>query len=471
MRLAIGEVARIQFVVDEVVIPLARVAVSTRSACGADAEQASGIARLLAELRTAIGSAELAASSLAAAAEVRVFHRTTDPKSGSVRSDSIATLPGRYRWPFQGPSPKQLATAGYAAVHDDGSVTFFAPDPRVLASSEFVESHCFQLKSSPTDSNHVGLAFTPLRGGKATDIKGTVWLERLTAQPRALEALYVRTPRPEFDEQASAVVRFARLGDGRWIVASWAIRTPVMITERRSGSRVGAIRAPSEDRVEVAELQEEGGFVEFGDGRFSPLGAISVAMRTTGAPSGEVKLVLSGTGRRVSTNGGKLVNVRDVSPGAYSLLAYASSGPGRETSATLARFEVAEGRTTNVQLDWRTDTQLVSSLCAAPKRPGSSTALLLVFLDSTSGRPPRDVTARLRATHDQLVDPSRIRSTVVNHAISSAPNGWFIDCERRPGELVELQFSEGKRRVDVPLGRLGEQRLEVREVVVPVFKR
>ncbi len=160
-----------------------------------------------------------------------------------------------------------------------------------------------------------------------------------------------------------------------------------------------------------------------------------------------------------------------MSPGAYSLLAYASAGTNRETSATLSRFEVAEGRTTNVQLDWRTDTQLAYTLCPAPKRSGASTALLVVFLDSASGRLVRDVTARLRATHDQLVDPSRIRSTVVNRAVSSAPNGWFIDCERRPGELVELQFSEGKRRVDVPLGRLGEQRLEVREVVVPSFKR
>ncbi|MCC6930722.1 MAG: hypothetical protein IT359_17160 [Gemmatimonadaceae bacterium] len=302
-----------------------------------------------------------------------------------------------------------------------------------------------------------------------TDIEGTVWLDRLTAEPREVEARYVRTPRPEYESRSTATVRFARLADGRWIVASWAIRTPVLTIARRPGGRVDAIRAPAEERVDVVAIQEEGGFVEFGDGRFSPLGAISVDTRTEGAPSGELQLLLSGTGRRVSVVDDEPVTLVDVSPGRYMVLAYSPAEPPGETRASRAELDVVAGRTTTVRLDWSRDTSSTAPMCPAPKGGASSIALLVVFLDSASGQLVRTASARLRATHDQLVDPSRIRSTVTNRPISSAPDGWFIDCERRAGERVELQFSVDKRRIDIPLGLLGDRPLEVREVMVPML--
>lgn len=159
-------------------------------------------------------------------------------------------------WPVRSPPMDSLLTSGFIENIEDLQVgpTWYGPDPEFLLSEPFFAGHCFH--TVPPDSGvaegWVGLAFEPAATDRRADIRGTLWLDRLSGQLRRLEFTYTRVPSWARGADAGGTLAFAPLPEGGWIVQRWLLRAPVpevilgssrarMIGSRESGGRVVAV--------------------------------------------------------------------------------------------------------------------------------------------------------------------------------------------------------------------------------------
>jgi hypothetical protein len=468
MVLSEGETKHVELSVEDVVVPLARVAVTARSACGNHVHDSREVARMLEEVHAAVTVAELSSTDSLGGATVVAYERRIDPGTGTSLEDSVFPIAGRFRWPFASPDPASLAAAGYARSADDGSVTFYAPDARVLASSEFVSSHCFRPVPSPSDTTLAGLHFSPLPRAAVADIEGTLWLERSSAQLRALDARFVGSPLSEFDDRSAISLRLARVADGRLIVAAWSIIAPVVRIVNATDARVGPLRVVDGPRRELAELHESGGFVDFGDGRFSPMGSVAVVVLRDAERGRPVRVAIGGAGKVLTADSSGRAVFEHLFPGRYSLLAYTASGPDVGGSVSTGSVLVSAGARAHVALTLASKESGVSALCAPNAKSEDGGALLLVFVDSSGKRLDTHVSTRLFFTRDELVSTDRVHISKSNFPITSSPSGWYVACGRRLGERGEARFGN---RSPLPLGQIGRSGFEVRELVVPQGRR
>src|SRR5206468_1241301 len=90
-----------------------------------------------------------------------------------------------------------------------------------------LQDHCVRLIRSP-DASRIGLAFEPTRERRRVpEIRGVLWLDRASAELRALEYRYTNVT-PEQEAYAGGTMDFARLGNGAWMIARWNIGMPIV---------------------------------------------------------------------------------------------------------------------------------------------------------------------------------------------------------------------------------------------------
>ncbi len=107
-------------------------------------------------------------------------------------------------------------------------MSFVGPDLDALLSPAFLDNHCFSVHPSARgDSSLVGLDFAPASYTRHIDIRGTFWLERSTAELRALTFYYDKLPAWGSDTLAGGRIEFAHLSSGAWVLTNWFIRTPL----------------------------------------------------------------------------------------------------------------------------------------------------------------------------------------------------------------------------------------------------
>jgi hypothetical protein len=467
MVLSDGETKHIELSVEDAIVALGRVNVTTRSACGRRVDGSRQVARMLEEVRASVTVAELSATDSLDGASIVAYERRIDPRTGTSLGDSVFSIPGRFRWPFASPDPASLTALGYATAASDGSVTFYAPDARVLASSEFVNSHCFRPVSSESDTTLVGLHFSPLPGSTVADIEGTLWLERSSAELRALDARFVRSPLSDFDDQSSISLRLARVAHGRLLVAAWSIVAPVVRVVRQMDVRLGQLRVPEAQRHELAELHESGGFVELGDGRFSPMGSVAVVIRRDAQDKRPIRVAIGGAGNVLTADTANRVLFEHLFPGRYSLLAYTPSGSDGGGSVATGSVLIRAAAREHVSLGLASRAAAMAALCPHASISDESAALLLVVVDSSRKRLNARASMRLAFTRDELVSADRVHTSKTNVPITSSPNGWYVACDRRSGERVEMRGSSDGKVPALPLGQIGRDGFELRELVVP----
>lgn len=168
---------------------------------------------------------------------------------------------------FPSSPAETLFKKGYLRRQSDGEVVFDAPSAELLLSDAFAEGHCFGLVGPPHGhSEWAGVTFEPNSArDSVVDIRGTLWLDRSTAELRELEFDYVNVPPTEFtlcdpapdrqhrpaglancDRDSNGVSRlglggvedFRRLATGEWLVDRWMLRTfPDQLKWRFSGNR------------------------------------------------------------------------------------------------------------------------------------------------------------------------------------------------------------------------------------------
>lgn len=252
---------------------------------------------------------------------VRRWNRGTDPTTGAVTSQEERTERLVGRSAFRSAPAAELRERGYIGMEGTEWVAF-APDAAVLLSDEFLDDHCFRVVDRAGDEPWVGLAFQPVRDRRRTDVAGTLWVDRASAELREMEFRYTGLEGEADDQRAGGRVEFERLPGGAWIVRRWSIRLP-HVEENRF--RVGGaeqttrrILAFHEEGAEVAEILSARG-VSLLDA--ATLGTVegTVSDAATGAPVPGARVFVAGTSREAEADTTGRFRVDGLDPGTYTV--------------------------------------------------------------------------------------------------------------------------------------------------------
>jgi hypothetical protein len=229
--------------------------------CEVRPQEGRDAAVVWAEARKALQAA--AASREAYRFGARTYVRRLDPHSRAVLADTSRTLQ-RTSGPLWVSVPvERLAEKGFMELEGDTAV-FYAPDAAALLSDAFVDHHCVRVQAG--EAGLIGLAFEPVPGRRVPDIRGTMWLDRATAELRRMEYQYtgLRGRRPS--DEAGGTLDFRKLPDGAWIVSRWRIRVPLLAPDLPRapsglpGETPRSLTSLAEaDRWRTMGLREEGG--------------------------------------------------------------------------------------------------------------------------------------------------------------------------------------------------------------------
>jgi hypothetical protein len=175
-----------------------------------------------------------------------------------VNWDSTTTLSGSSLRPFASLPADKLAHDGYMTADAQSNKTYWAPDADVLLSESFVSSHCIHIVHPSVETGDsarlIGVGFAPAtKRRNIVEVEGTLWLDRSTAELRAMDYHYVNTSKTVEKAEPGGHLAFLRLLNGRWIVEDWSIRVPSTATRLRRGD-VPTVPGTQRVDIQVEEL-------------------------------------------------------------------------------------------------------------------------------------------------------------------------------------------------------------------------
>ncbi|HET9983083.1 MAG TPA: carboxypeptidase regulatory-like domain-containing protein [Longimicrobiales bacterium] len=271
--------------------------------------------------------------------------RRLDPQTLLVRRETRDTSEGAGVRPFAAIALENLARDGYV-TYDGNAWTYYGPDADVLLSDQFLDTHCLELRAGGPDHGElIGVAFRPVSTRGNPDIDGVMWLDRRSAELRAIEFGYTGLDRDLPLEKAGGRVEFQRLPSGAWLIKRWWVRAPA-IGMTTSMTPLGTHRG-----YHVESLDETGGeIVRVDDAAESrPRGAIAglVFDSVRGAPLAGASVFLSGTGYATTSDAAGRFRLDSIPPGTYALAfshPRADSAPVYAAPATVAVDSAGEVR-------------------------------------------------------------------------------------------------------------------------------
>jgi hypothetical protein len=361
-------------------VSLDTVRVVDRNSCRvtSDATAAATFA-VLEQARTALSAAQLTMAGRTISATTTSYERTLEPDGRRVTQQSSRTATAYVAQPWRAIGPDSVHRAGFVSVGDDNSTTYFAPSIDVLLSNAFVEDHCFRLVSDRKQPNVVGVAFEPSsERKKIPEIKGTLWVDKRTAELQRLDYRYVNILKEQENAAAGGDVSFGRMKNGGWVISRWTIRMPVLEQLIRDQALGGT-------KLNVAAIQVAGGEVMFAtrarggvvDTLWSKPGpALNgvVVDSARGQPIANARVDLVGADLSGTTDSRGRFSIRNVLPGTY-LVETATpelSAIGAANQSTITFEDSTESHEIRVP----TAAQLVASLCAGRTLSSSEAAVV-----------------------------------------------------------------------------------------------
>jgi peptidyl-prolyl cis-trans isomerase A (cyclophilin A) len=151
--------------------------------------------------------------------------RQLDRRGENIRDEDISYARAVHNNPFETLPPDVLARDGYVQ-EEDGTFFIYGPTTEVLLSEGFQETHCFALRRADERPGQIGLLFEPVRGRRAADIEGVLWLDQTSAELRTLEFRYRNVPRQLVRGAYTGAATLRRLPGGGWIIDDWSLRSP-----------------------------------------------------------------------------------------------------------------------------------------------------------------------------------------------------------------------------------------------------
>jgi hypothetical protein len=232
VALAAGDTLRQELVLpgDRMILPT--IVAEGESHCDLEQQGGTPAAALWTDIRTALTANLLTQERGAVPIRTTLFERdvTRAGTVGPERRLGTRLVTGR---PFATLTPADLAARGFV-YRDRDSLTYNGPDAALLLSDEFVATHCF--RAVPGSEGLVGLAFEPAARRELTDVRGTLWVDRSSAELRFLQFHYTGLPGAAGRSAAGGRIDFVRLPNGSWIVSDWHLRMPLVVAkEVRTG--------------------------------------------------------------------------------------------------------------------------------------------------------------------------------------------------------------------------------------------
>lgn len=228
--------------------------------------------------------------------------------------------------PWRSPPVRDLMRDGYI-LQSRQATEYFAPSLAVLASPEFANAYCFQVVA-PTDSARVVLAFEPARPQrKIAELRGTMTLDRQSAELRTLDFGYAGAPAYFDSLRLGGTMEFVKLRDHRWAIGRWNIRSPTM-----SAPQVDRTSLRGRVTLEVTGFATTGGDLVFaqrgGDTLFARVyapvtGVVRDARRNT--PLAHARLRVQNTERETTADSLGRFTLTQLLPGDYTLLVNSAS--------------------------------------------------------------------------------------------------------------------------------------------------
>jgi hypothetical protein len=135
------------------------------------------------------------------------------------------------KWPVESIDPDTLRIVGFSRDLEPGNEStrwYYGPDPRVLFSDWFLESHCFSLdkpdRKRLTDTLH--LRFSPARKSPLVDVGGELVLDAHDLSLLQFSFEMKNLPKWMAEDAAGGDMQFTRLSSGLWITKNWAMWAP-----------------------------------------------------------------------------------------------------------------------------------------------------------------------------------------------------------------------------------------------------
>lgn len=308
-------------------VALDTIRVSSRSQCRTVGDSASATFRVWEQVRSALMATSITAGARVVNATTIEYRRTLDlrdritDQSSNVRSDYVTQ-------PWSAVSQDSLHRDGYVTTESNGWITFYAPGIETLLSDGFLADHCFRLVNG---GNQLGVMFEPGSDrGRIAEVRGTLWLDRASAELRSLEFQYVNIAKEQSDRSRGRLT-FARASNGVWLLSGWHIEMPVLarkvhepVTLSTTG-RAGTF-TPGYVETVVSEVQVRGGEL-ISARRGNDTLWLGPRWRLTGivsdtvsdAPITGARVHLAGTNLSATTDESGQFAIERVLPGAYTL--------------------------------------------------------------------------------------------------------------------------------------------------------
>jgi hypothetical protein len=346
-----------------------------------------------------------------------------------------------------------LRRAGYVIPQRDNTVTYFAPGLGVLLSDGFVEDHCFRLTTDRKSPMLVGIAFEPSPDRKnVAEIRGTMWVDRASAELRRLEFAYANVS-PEEQQRAGGDVEFKRVRDGTWLISRWNIRMPVLEQDVRGSS--GGFRS----EVKVAAMQVSGGQLALArrgsDTLWTQPPLVVHGMirdSVSGAGIAAARIALVGTGVATTSDDRGRFMLSGALPGDYTAEVQTRS---LDSVNTVHRTPVTIlDSVTAIDIRAPSGAQFVAALCGRSPSRGSNGGVIIGSAQFADTSTSRGMLAGLRVTAEWNTDPAnptKVRRTETR----AAADGSFRMCDVPLDLPVALRArSDSGATVDSKLVRL-----------------
>ena len=229
--------------------------------CGVPHAANAEVTTLWEAVKTALVATQSTSGGQEVMANVSRFDRTVSRDGKVLASQPLREGAISARRPYITLMPSVVAKAGYV-VEDSSQVEYYAPDVDILLSSQFAESHCFDVQSPPSAHKEwIGLSFRPRddRSG-IKDIAGTYWLDRATSALRQIDFRYTQVPPAYQAANVGGNLWFAHLPNGLWVLSRWEIRMP----QGQVQSRIMFQHSQARDQTQVTveSLRVAGGDVK-----------------------------------------------------------------------------------------------------------------------------------------------------------------------------------------------------------------
>ncbi|MES2523533.1 MAG: carboxypeptidase regulatory-like domain-containing protein [Gemmatimonadota bacterium] len=320
VRVDAGATVTVPLVLDGIRVQLTGMRVVAQNSCGR--RVANGNDEVLQAWDQATGSLATVAlrSTRGLSVTSLLVRRELDAPGKRVRAQQSSIRTANTVDPWRSTSIEILRERGYVWIDVGDTVTYNAPGLDVMLSSRFVDDHCLGLAVS-RDSSEIAVSFEPTpERRRRSEVRGTLWLSRATAELRRMEFEFVNvpeTPERTSGPKAGGCMSFTRLPDGAVLITNWDIVMPQLVRSSRPGSmaRVASVVTAGGRILSIRRGNE----ALYSSPKVELRGSVRDSISNREVAGAIVEL--AGTGMRTATDRNGNFSLDDVLPGAYTLVA------------------------------------------------------------------------------------------------------------------------------------------------------